>query len=111
MQQSKLESFLKTGTILAVLSVDGKEPDEKEKLNKSESCLEISFFRRTKILFGIPNGSVALLTLREDMMLAISSLSVDWINVELLDWCFKYLEKCLWEYLMFCFTVSATEAK
>ena len=54
MQQSNnLEIFLKTGTTLAVLSgpTDGKEPQEKERLNKSASCLEISFFRRIKILF------------------------------------------------------------
>ena len=53
MQQSNLEPFLKTGTTLAVLSIDGKEPEEKERLNKSASCLEISCFRRIKILFGI----------------------------------------------------------
>ena len=97
MQQSNLEPFLKTGTTLAVLSIDGKEPEEKERLNKSASCKEISCFRRIKILFGILKGPQALLILREDMMLAISSLSVGWINIELLHWCFKYSEKCLWE--------------
>ena len=79
MQQSNLESFLNTSTILAVLSIDGKEPDEKESLNKSASCVEIFLFRRTTILFWILNGPLALLVLRVDMMLAISSLSVDWI--------------------------------
>ena len=44
MQQSNLEYFLKTGTTLAVLSKDGKEPEEKEKLNKYASCLEESKF-------------------------------------------------------------------
>ena len=97
MQQSNLEPFLKIGTTLAVLSIDGKEPEEKERLNKSASCKEISCFRRIKILFGILKGPQALLILREDMMLAISSLSVGWINIELLHWCFKYSEKCLWE--------------
>ena len=84
MQQSNLEPFLKAGTTLAVLSIDGKEPEEKERLNKSASCIEISCFRRIKILFGILKGPQALLILREDMMLAISSLSVGWINIELL---------------------------
>ena len=110
MQQSNLEPFLKTGTTLAVLSTDGKEPEEKERLNKSASCLEICF-RRIKILFGILKGPLALLMLREDMMLAISSRSVGWINIELLHWCFKYSEKCFRRIIeMFCFAVSATEA-
>ena len=73
---NNLESFLKTGTTLTVLSIDGKKPDEKERLNKSARCIEISFFRRIKILLGILNGPLALLMLREDMMLAICSLSV-----------------------------------
>ena len=42
MQQSNLEPFLKTDTTFAVLSIDGKEPEEKEKLNKLASCLEMS---------------------------------------------------------------------
>ena len=72
------------GTTLAVLSRDGKEPKEKERLSKSESCLEISCFGRIKILFGIPKRPQDLLMFREDMMLAISLLSVSWINTELL---------------------------
>ena len=72
------------GTALAVLKIDGKEPEEKERLSKSASYLEISRFRRIMILFGILKGPQALLMLREDMMLAISSLSVGWINIELL---------------------------
>ena len=67
---------------MAVLSIDGKEPGEKERLNKSASCIEISCFRRIKILFGILKGPQALLILREDMMLAISLLSVGWTNIE-----------------------------
>ena len=45
MQQSNLESFLKTGTTFAVLSIDGKELEEKERLNKPASCLEISVWK------------------------------------------------------------------
>ena len=58
----------KTGTILAVLSLNGKEPEEKERLNKPASCLEISYFRRIKMLFGILKGPLALFMLRGDMM-------------------------------------------
>ena len=84
MHQSNLEPFLKTDTTLGVLGIDGKEPEGKKGLSKSPSCLEISYFRRIKILFGILKEPLALLMLREDMMPAISSLSVDWINIELL---------------------------
>ena len=84
MQQSNLEPVLKTGTTLAVLSIDGKEPEEKERLNKSASCLEVSYFRRIKILFGILKEPQVLLMLREDMTLATFSRSVGWINIELL---------------------------
>ena len=84
MQQSNLEPFLKTGTTLTILSIDGKKPEEKERLNKSASYLEIFCFRTIKILFGILKGPQALWIPREDMMLAISSLSVVWINIELL---------------------------
>ena len=88
---------------MAVLSIDRKELDEQERWNESSSCLEKYFFRRIKILFGIMNRRQALLMLREDRALAISSLSIGWIDVKLLRWCFKYSEKCLWEYLVFCF--------
>ena len=46
----------------------------KERLNKSASCVEISFFRRNNILEGILFGPEALFELREDMMLVIFSL-------------------------------------
>ena len=51
---------------LAVLSIDGKESKEKERLNKSTSCLEISCFRRIKILFRILKGPLALMMFRKD---------------------------------------------
>ena len=89
MQQANLEPFLKTDTTLPVFSTDEKEPQEKERLNKSTSCLEICFIR-IKILFGILKGPLALLMLREDKMLVISSLSLRWINTEFLHWCFRY---------------------
>ena len=43
-------SFLKTGTTFAVLSTEGKTSVMKDRLNKSTTCLEISFFRRNNIL-------------------------------------------------------------
>ena len=85
MQESNLERFLKPGTTSAVLSTDGKEPEEKKRLNKPASCLEISCFRKIKILLGILKGTLSLLMLREDMMLPSSSESIGWINIELLD--------------------------
>ena len=84
MQQSNLEPFLKTGTTLAALSTDRKQPEEKERLNKSASCLETSCFRKIKILFEILKGPLALLMLKEDMVLVISSLSVGWISIDLM---------------------------
>ena len=83
MRQANLEPFLKTDTTLAVFSTDEKEPQEKERLNKSTSCLETCFIR-IKILFGILKEPLALLMLREDKTLVISSLSLRWINIELL---------------------------
>ena len=52
---------------MAVLSIHGKEPEEKERLNKSAICKETSCFRRIKILFKILKGPQALLILREDI--------------------------------------------
>ena len=69
MQHCTLEPFVKTGTTSAVLSIHGKEQEEKERLNKSASSLEISCFKRIKILFGILKGQQVLLMLREDMIL------------------------------------------
>ena len=44
---------------------------------------EVNLRRRTNILLGILNGPLSLLMLRENMMLAISSMSVGWMNIEL----------------------------
>ena len=56
----------------------------KERYNKSANCFEISFFRRNNIVSGILFRPEAILELREDMMLAISSLSVGCRNIALL---------------------------
>ena len=55
-----------------------------QRLNKSANYLEISFFRRNNVLWGILFEWEALSDLREDMMLAISSLSGGCRNIVLL---------------------------
>ena len=76
MQQSNLESYFKTGTF----KYRWKRARWKKK--SAASCFKISFFRRIKISLGILNGPLVLLMLREDIMLAIPSLSVGWLNNE-----------------------------
>ena len=75
----------------------------KERLNKSANCFEISFFRRNNFLQGILFGPEALLELREDLMMAISSLSVGCRHILLL------LSSEI--FYAFFFVVSAIEAK
>ena len=50
-RQSNLEPFIKTGTTLVVLSIDGKEPEEKERLNKLAIYLEILVTYYSYIVF------------------------------------------------------------
>ena len=50
-KQSNLEPFIKTGTTLVVLSIDGKEPEEKERLNKLAIYLEILVIYYSYIVF------------------------------------------------------------
>ena len=50
-QQSNLEPFIKTVTTLAVLSIDGKEPEEKKRLNKLTIYLEILVIYYSYIVF------------------------------------------------------------
>ena len=70
--------MLKTGTAFAVLNTEGQPAVMKESLNKYDSWFEILFFRRNYILWGTLFEPEALLELREDIMLVISSLSVDY---------------------------------
>ena len=79
-----IHTYIKTGTTFAILSTNGKTPiTKKKKLNKSASCIEISFLRKNNILQGILFGPEALLELREDTMLPISSLLVGFRNIAL----------------------------
>ena len=50
-QQSNLEPFIKTVTTLAVLSIDGKEPEEKKRLSKLAIYLEILVIYYSYIVF------------------------------------------------------------
>ena len=79
-----IHTYIKTGTTFAILSTYGKyRSQKKKKLNKSASCIEISFLRKNNILQGILFGPEALLELREDTMLPISSLLVGFRNIAL----------------------------
>ena len=71
----------------------------KERLNKSATCFGISFFKRN-IPQGILFGPEALLELRQDMILAISSLSVGCRNIVLSLSFERYSEQCLCKYFM-----------
>ena len=82
----------------------------KERLNTSENCFGISLFRRNNILLGILFGPEALLELREDIMLIISSVIVGCRNIVLLLSFKRWPEKCSYEYLML-FVVSTIESK
>ena len=73
----------------------------KERLNNSANCLEILFFRRDNILEGILFVPEALLELRGDMVLAISSLSVGCRNIVLLLSFERYL-KNVYVNIFFC---------
>ena len=64
----------------------------KERLKKSVNCFEFSFLEETifycsiiliKFYKSTPFGSNALLELRKDMMLAVSSLSLGYRNIVL----------------------------
>ena len=51
-----MEFFLYTVTTLAVLSTGGNTQDEKERLKRSTSGLDISFCKRIKMLLGTLYG-------------------------------------------------------
>ena len=71
-----MESFLCTAINLAVFSIEGKTPGEKEILNISDSSLEMSFSKSNfNILVGILLGPTDLLESHEDMTFSISVLS------------------------------------
>ena len=101
MEKSSLESFLWTGTTLAILRAGGKTPEVNDILKISTSWKEISFLSNYSILVGMLLGPTDLVESSEDMMRAISSLSVGLKKEEFWAQFFRKSEKCLWEYLIF----------
>ena len=61
---------------MAIFSLEGKIPEEKEILNISDSWLDISFLSNFNILVRILLGSTDLLESNEDITFSISALSV-----------------------------------
>ena len=106
-----MESILCTGITLAVFSIEGKTPEEKEILNISDSWLEMSFLSNFNILIGILLGPTDLLESNEDMIFSISDLSVGLIKKEILDLFLRKLEKCLCENEMPSFILPAIKEK
>ena len=76
MEKSSLESFLWTGTTLAILRADGNTPEVNDTLKISASWQEISFLSNFNILVGKLLGPADLVESSEDMMRATSCLSV-----------------------------------
>ena len=99
------------GITLAVFSIEGKIPEEKEILNISGSWLEMSFLRNFNILVGILLGPTDLLESNEDMTFSISVLSVELTKKEISDLFFRKTEKCLSENEILSFTLLAIEEK
>ena len=64
------------GITLAVFSIEGKTPEEKEILNILDSLLEMSFLSNFNISVGILLGPTDLLESNEDMTFSISVLFV-----------------------------------
>ena len=106
-----MESFFCTGITLAVFSIEGKTPEEKERLNISDSWLEMSFLNNFNILIGILLGPTDFLESNEDMIFYISDLSVGLIKKEILDLFLRKLEKCLCENEILSFVLPAIEEK
>ena len=82
------------GIILAVFSIEGKMPEEKQRLNISDSWLEMSFLSNFNILLQILSGPTDLES-NEDMTFSISVLSVGLTKKEILDLFLRKSEKCL----------------
>ena len=106
-----MESFLCTGTTLAVSSIEGKAPEEKETSNISNSWLEISFLSIFNALIRILLSPTDLLESNEDMIFSISVLSVGLIKKEILDLFLRKSEKCLCENEILSLVLLAIEEK
>ena len=69
-------AFLWLGMTSVVFNTVGKPPVVNERLNKSASCSEISFFSGFNTLVGILYGPAALMISSDERVSVISSLSV-----------------------------------
>ena len=58
------------------------------------------------IFFKLHERYQIVQNITDDMMSAFSIHSVVWMNIELLHWFLRNLEKCLWQYFMPCVLVS-----
>ena len=100
-----------TGITLAVFSIEGKMPEEKEILNISDSWLEMSFLSNFSILVGLLLGPTDLLEPNKDMSFSISVLSVGLTKKEILDQFLRKSGKCLCENEILSFALLAIEEK
>ena len=110
MEKSSLESFLWTGTTLAILRADGKTPEVNDILKISASWQEISFFSNFNILVGMMLGPADWVESSEDMMRATSCLSVG-LKKNSFELYFSESLKCLREYLIFTLVREAMPEK
>ena len=99
------------GITLAIFSIEGKTPEEKEILNISDSWLEMSFLSNFNILVGILLGPTDLLESNEDITFPISVSSVGYTKKEILDLYLKKSEECLCENETLSFVLLAIEEK
>ena len=100
-----------TGITLAIFSMDGNTPDEKDRLNMSARWVEMSFFNSFKILVGRLFGPVDLSLFSEDIIKFTSCASVGVMNNEsALGWWRKSWND-LFENLILALVFSAIELK
>ena len=67
---------------MQVLSIDGKTPSEKERLNNSANWVDISLLSSFKIFVGMLFGPIDLRGSRDKIMFLISVLSVGLMKKE-----------------------------
>ena len=76
MEQISFESFLWIGVTLLIFKIDGKTPDENERLNNSVNWNEISLLSNLRTLVGMLFGPFAFSGLRDEIISDTSVLSV-----------------------------------
>ena len=69
---------------MQVLSIDGKTPSEKGRLNNSANWVDISLLSSLKIFVGIQFGPIDFREARDKIMFLISVLSVGLMKKEFL---------------------------